>query len=220
MKKTSLIFAILGFVLLGYFLLRPNIHFMLYTNVIKNAPQYELYKDSLRKAYFKAWQEPNNPEVLLDLADKQVIMQDYSSAENNLNKALELKPELFLAREKLVEVLAKRKAFTDAENQAQFFIKIDPSNSKAYLTMANLYANFYTDKREKLPELYINAYKATQDPQFLLLLAGFYEQAGRFAEAVPLVETWLGLPQNKTATGYEITQKYLESLKNKQNLSR
>ena len=133
--------------------------------------------------------EPNNPVVLLELAEAQHAMADDSAAEASLRKAIELKPDMFDAYQRLARIMIDGKRASEATQLAKDLQRKRPESPVGFMLEGDVAA---MDKR--WPDATValqQAYQRAKTPQIVLGLRSALNLQGKTADAQRLVADWI-----------------------------
>ena len=77
-------------------------------------------------------------EVYLNMGYLNILQEDYTNAETNLDIAINLDPDYIMAYENLVLLNIKKNNLFLARKNLDFILRIDPNNVKAKLMLKQL----------------------------------------------------------------------------------
>ncbi|MDB5799468.1 MAG: system TPR-repeat lipoprotein [Rhodocyclales bacterium] len=133
--------------------------------------------------------EPNNPVALLELAEAQHATEDDAAAEASLRKAIELKPDMFDAYQRLASIMIKGKRATEATQLAKDLQRKRAESPVGFMLEADVAA---LDKRwVDVTAALQQAYQRAKIPQIVLGLRSSLNLQGKTAEAQRLVADWI-----------------------------
>ncbi|MDB5816094.1 MAG: system TPR-repeat lipoprotein [Rhodocyclales bacterium] len=160
--------------------------------------------------------EPKSPTALLELADAQRAVSDDVAAESSLRKAIELKPDMLDAYQRLAAVLVAGKRNSEATQLAKDLEHKRPESPVGFMLEADVAAS---DKRwPDVTAATQQAYQRAKTPQILLGLRRSLTLEGKTAEAQRLVADWIkanpkdGMVRMQLADEAVAAGKYSEAL--------
>ncbi len=133
---------------------------------------------------------PDAAEPLSQLVKSYLVLKNPKGARDRLSKLIGANPKHFLARNLLGEVLLLDKKWDEAQQQFQQAIELNPKWPIPHRNLAELYRARKDDT--KAIETLVKGLEATGNNNLLAtVLAGLYEQTGRYDEAIQLFEKLL-----------------------------
>ncbi len=86
-----------------------------------------------------AAQHPNDPKVLNDLGNLQMLAGQVDAAESSYRRALEIAPDLTSARYNLALLLEQRKSYREARGELTKVLEAEPDNAWAHYQLGAVY---------------------------------------------------------------------------------
>lgn len=155
--------------------------------------------------------QPQSPAPLVELADAQALTKDFPAAERSLKKALELKPDLLPAQQRLIALYLRDKREDAALGVARGIQKQRADAAIGFALEGDVRA-----AGQKWPEAmaaYRKAYQMAKNSEVLIKLHATLNRAGAAAEADRLAEEWIRTQPKDVAVRSYLAERALASNK-------
>jgi tetratricopeptide (TPR) repeat protein len=147
-----------------------------------------------------------------DKGNKAAEKNSADEAIRHFNKAVDLAPDFYAARNNLGLMLLGTRNFQQAEQQFQEVLRLNPSDSQAYFNLGNTYllARQFSDAQAAIQE----GLKRQPDSAFgEFLLGSVYSRTGNQAEAERTLQHALTINPGLTKAHLELVNLYLREQK-------
>jgi Tfp pilus assembly protein PilF len=133
-------------------------------------------------------------------------------------RAIELAPDFYAARNNLGSDLLNKSQFLDAQQQFEKVIKLNPSDAAGYFNLGNLY--LLTHQNEKAEELVKQGLSKQPDSAFGYFLKGsLYSRAGKLGEAEAAMRRCLELNPFMSKAHLALVNTYIQQQRTNDALS-
>lgn len=153
--------------------------------------------------------QPKAPGPLVELAEAQMLVKDFSGAERSLKKALETKADFLPAQQRLIALYVRDKREDAALTTARVVQKQKSDSATGFALEGDIRAA--TQKWPEAVVAYKKSYQLSKNPALLIKLHAALLRTGSLSEADRLGDDWIRTQPNDIAVRGYLAERALTS---------